>query len=416
MASASASASTLSVPGPAVSTPVATVSVPAVTPSSVAVPGATLPTVSVPVVVLPTSSTIPIPVVPSSSSSSSSSSLLTSAIIPVPTVSSPQPSHTSDPDSSNQVNAAVVAPISIVAVFVVAYIIYKMYLMHKERKEAKIPPPPPRMPAIFERPQSVMYASPPVMSGGASAYRQSMRPISMLYAPGAGDSSSTLAKGTYTSGSGNSTPTQHGFSPDDSGRLSRAGIPPRPHSVASFSSNRHSVYGSTRRSTPYMNRMEIVLPQPLAPDAMATTPPPRYRSSMYGMPPNAEMRQRDPMILPPVTSTPPLRITRSQEDWVSRAHSNDDARSSSSTEQPHTSEPPPPPPKTSPPVPPPKDISNRISQVYIASPPSPKTRERSVSPPEPLLPATVFVGSTSGSGRSSVANDSDPEQPRVTTK
>lgn len=404
MASASASQSTPS------SSPVPTVSQSSSSRPGVAAPGPA-PTSSTPRPSSASSSTPAVPTpapVPSTRSSSTttstssthSSSTGTSNAAPAQTTVFVAPSESRGSSSVN-----VVAPIAAVAgILIIIYVAYRIYLLHKRRKDEKVPPPPPRMPAIFDRPQSVMYQNAPMMMPGSAppSYRQSMRPVSMLYNPDSSSSSSLPTKGAQTSASGHSTPTQPGFPvADETGRQSplpyhlqersfRGGMPPRPHSVASFGSNRYSSYGTPR--TPYMNRVEVVLPQPLAPEASALSSASARQSrfSTYNGPSNPDMRPQS-MILPPLAITP-------EGDWTHRVTTTAEERASSSIDH------------SAPPLPPkdrPKSAILLSGTSSVATsrdhampggyPSSPAAHARSVSPPEPLLAAGVFASSSSDS-------------------
>ncbi|PVG04750.1 hypothetical protein CPB86DRAFT_792630 [Serendipita vermifera] len=423
-----------------------TASLPGVTQSSVVPPGSstTAPapggttsrpaTVSGPVGTASTSTSVSrpatssLPLTSSSivSTSSTPSSSTSHSTTPTPSASSP-PAPNDDHHGSN--NMAIIVPLASVAcVLVIVYIAYKLYLLHKRRKEDPTPLPPPRTPAIFERPQSVMYSnSPPVSfvqgAGGLPppSYRNSMRPISMIY--GADQSSSSLSKASHPSTSGHSTPTNPNMTFDESGRFSPLPLPhergslrgphspnsPRPHSVASFTSGRHSVYGngSMSRRGPagpsYLDRVEIVLPHPLAAEQQrpmsAMASPNRY--SMYNVPPSPDMRRMN-MPARPVSMMVPPSVDVRNTDWTGRV-TNDDAQSTSSCTA-HGNR------DDKPPTPPPKARPDRAQQQPalatsasgapqlpdMFAPTSP--RERSTSPPEPLLSSTAFVGSsTNGS-------------------
>lgn len=368
----------------------------------------------------------------SSSSSSSISSASRSASSVLPSVSSPSASASSSisgsasrtmshsPAASSSAAAAdggggsqnnsmtVIVPIVAVAcALVIIYFAYRLYLLHKRRKDDPTPLPPPRTPAILEQGsinssnrQSVMYTNPHATPASLS-YRNSMRPNSFIYASGASGSTSSnsLYKAPYTSVSGHSSPTGHATTPlhaDETGRFSP--LPPpssmrshsRPHSVASFTSARQSMYAGTNpsplRGPSYLNRVDIVLPRPLSAQGL---PPPstpsatsHYRHSTY------TPDSRSPL------SAPVLHGTSREDDWTGRVAANEDAQSSSTCTAHNTQQPPALPPKS-----PSSTIMPTPRTNPSGAPPSPSAvRGRSMSPPEPLLSSNAFLGSISGSG------------------
>ena len=239
--------------------------------------------------------------VSTSSARSSSSSLSTFSTL----AGASGPGTGDDGAPQNNTITVIIPIVAVTCGVVILYFAYRLYLLHKRRKDDQTPLPPPRTPAILEQGnrQSVMYThsqAPP------ASYRHSMRPPSLIYAPSPSNSSLALSKGQYTSGSGNSTPTHPPNYTDEVGRFSP--LPPpsirahsRPHSVASFTSARHSMYGTpTLRGTSYLNRVDIVLPQPLAPQGYTSTTIPRQRHSMYSPTSNPELRHS---VVPPLTTT-----------------------------------------------------------------------------------------------------------------
>jgi hypothetical protein len=254
----------------------------------------------------------------SSNPSSSSHTSVYSTVVVVPEPSA----HNDGPPQNN--NITVIVPIAAIAcAIVIIYFAYRLYLLHKRRKDDPTPLPPPRTPAILEQGnrQSVMYANPQA-SPASFSRRSSMPPTSFVYAPSQSNSSLALSKGQYTSGSSHSTPTHPPtYTPDEMGRFSP--LPPpsirahsRPHSVASFTSARQSMYGAPPlRGPSYLNRVDIVLPQPLGATAYTpTSAAPRQRHSMYSPTSNPELRHSVISPLSAATSHPPSSSNEASRD------------------------------------------------------------------------------------------------------
>ncbi|CAG8747047.1 10653_t:CDS:2, partial [Acaulospora colombiana] len=224
-------------------------------------------------------------------------------------------------------------------------------------------------------------------------YRNSMRPISMVYGA---DSSSSLSKLSHPSTSGHSTPTNPNMAFDESGRFSPLPLP----------QERGSVYGngSMSRRGPagpsYLDRVEIVLPHPLAAEQQrpmsAMASPNRY--SMYNVPPSPDMRRMNMPARPVSMMVPPSADIRN----TGRVTNDDVQTTSSCTAHGNRDDNPPPlPPKGRP------DRAQQMPPLATSASGAPQLpdmfastspRERSTSPPEPLLSSTAFVGSsTNGS-------------------
>lgn len=231
--------------------------------------------------------------------------------------------------SHRENNATIIAPIaSVVSFLVLLYIGYRLYLARRRRKNKnETPLPPPRLPAIMEQRRPLSgYGQPPSIPGSPN-----LRPLSMVY--GAGQSNHSFST-DYTAtksvhSSGHSTPVQtpvYGRPVDDSGRFSplpsssspRQTIAnrPRPHSVTSYNSVRHSVYSTTPssplRGPPHTRAVDVVLPQPLSPPSSM---PSRYsRYSMYNSPSYSELRRS---IIAPTASDSPSYRSPSRNEGMS---------------------------------------------------------------------------------------------------
>lgn len=288
--------------------------------------------------------------------------------------------------------ASVAGPIvGVIGGIVLIYILYKLYQRRWRRKqEANAPLPPPRLPAVLENSGRAVS-----FYGGSTTYETAMLPYAgpVSLAP----SNSSSLRSDIDSKPVALSPGVTDESVSTTGRQSPLPLPiprrrpppaqPRPQSV--LSTSRYSTYSvaPTVRSTgpirgaPHQphNRIDIVLPQPLA-GGPAPAPPLRpYSNYSIANPNNSYTDVRNPS------------RKASTESWIERASSDHTASSSNTVHGgPKDEAAPPPPWKQPPPVPRlPSSVAGPVpNRAAVASPPL-----------EPLLSSAVFgSGSLSGSG------------------